>query len=1024
MSFSLFQAKIPLSEVSTFLHSLAPGDGPTPEKWASVEIGTIAVGDMVFILDPISAPGAVQGNVPGESEKFRVSQILLIFKKEEGYPMCVAVATEDYEMLFAENVLCVRAEAAHKRGSGFHYLIARPQEALSTKTLSDLSDMQKWTHSGKRSQAQRALPDPVYMFLSNLGIAVDPIFAQQPIDIRSLGYFLFTKNEPNNSSRVPNLRQYFRPVKQGETLRTDVPAEAPVRRRRITTEEYVLKDLPPPDWLPPSPSTKDDTLVGLQAHKDGTEYPEESGELAAEIASIVENLKDAVETDSIMGGFSDTAFTTFDTPSFPAPEPFVQEGNLPLPSLSNEYTSLFEPSQPFLPDQEGESMPASRTPDEGPSLFGLSDAIRSWATEAETPPTLDVDFFKEPDALVLEHTEIDDAMERFVDALPGSLPTDIPVTEQSISATEPNIPAFIAADEPMETGLPEALILPETSLSASDYPPPAPEPIEAVGIKNYEEKQELPLPEAVSVESTTIEEIPASSVYAPAELPTAVPVLSPSPEPQEDLPPQPSPPKEPAPAVRRRRKAGSDGKESLITVVRDPGGYSPAVAGLLDKLEQQAARATAKLEGKLAEIEKELLLDLNSNVTKFAVKGEASTKNILAFKTALYRKLADSSAAAKADLQDVVQTSKKQTTEFLTTSTVALDQAIDQSTSVLVKSFDDISSDAEVLITSAQAELDLRQKRATQGLSEETKTGQAKSKIIGRQHSSLMQSRFDQFKLRLDEFEKDFNVKLQAAAERLSHELSVKQERTSSALRDLVQELLDASAVDLSTASRAMSAQANFLGALVLMPKLISLKQGLVALAQEFREQYKKDAELAGANCLAEFETLLASSSNELENILESANNIKLSLEGPQKKEFDQLLISLRFFIEEKTNEIKELSSTSRNELNQIDKIITDLADPAVLESDKELADTRTAALSKIQQIGSSFHGKINESLNGQIASIEEQKGRMLQEELISFMEEQAYAVRKAAENNLTKIRAAIKKSFNDIQTAQDKYLQ
>ncbi|MBY0358393.1 MAG: hypothetical protein K2W82_10370 [Candidatus Obscuribacterales bacterium] len=400
MSFSLFQAKIPYEDARPYLRYFTPYDAQFPEAWVNTAVNNLAVGDLIFVLDPILS-AASQTHVLGvaETDKFRVGLLLLVFAIESGAHQCLVVGSEDYEALSVEELFSARAEAAQKKGAGFYYLLARPLESLSVAQQDDLAEMQKWTSSGKRNQFHRGVAEPVFAFLSKLDVSIDVIFAQQPVDIKSLGYFLFTKNQPSASSRIPDLSKKFYPVKAGEeigTVPTSPAAEARIEEPAFDVDLQSLSP-PPPGWMPPPPSKKNSFF---ESPMDGTSDISTLG-LAKEIASIVDNLKDAVHSPEQEQNNFDLN-SAFGPPIVEEPaveEPVVEELQMsffsdpPLPEAvpPREEDIVQAPSQPFqispqsfFETQDQGIFAGDDSPETISLLSGLSDAIQSWASDSES----------------------------------------------------------------------------------------------------------------------------------------------------------------------------------------------------------------------------------------------------------------------------------------------------------------------------------------------------------------------------------------------------------------------------------------------------------------------------------------------------------------------------------------------------------------------------------------------------------------------------------------------------------------
>jgi vacuolar-type H+-ATPase subunit E/Vma4 len=82
-------------------------------------------------------------------------------------------------------------------------------------------------------------------------------------------------------------------------------------------------------------------------------------------------------------------------------------------------------------------------------------------------------------------------------------------------------------------------------------------------------------------------------------------------------------------------------------------------------------------------------------------------------------------------------------------------------------------------------------------------------------------------------------------------------------------------------------------------------------------------------------------------------------------------------------------------------------------------SNERNTVLARLDEITETSKENVLNTLRSNLAALEE-RGKLLQEELISSMEEDAYVVRRASEQSLIQIREAIRDSFVAIQTAQD----
>ncbi len=301
MTFSIFQVNLPFHAVYPYLKLRPPGSSQSPEDWSSKEAGSLPIGDIVFLLDPVfSAFGnAKRGIGVSEGDSFRVTNMLLLFRQDAGYPMCISLSTDTYEMQFAESLLCAKAELARQKGHGFYYLHAAKVPAANAGDLAAIAEMHKWGNSGKRLESPKGLPEPGYFFLNNLKTPVEPIYQKQCLDIEMCAYYLFTENEQNLKGKAPDLVGFFEPVKRPENALDGIVMGGAAAAPPPVAPAFSLNSLLSDDWTatpaaaptaPPAPQVP----AAAPPSPSGKTPPHK---LAAEIASLVEGFKNEKEAE-------------------------------------------------------------------------------------------------------------------------------------------------------------------------------------------------------------------------------------------------------------------------------------------------------------------------------------------------------------------------------------------------------------------------------------------------------------------------------------------------------------------------------------------------------------------------------------------------------------------------------------------------------------------------------------------------------------------------------------------------------
>ncbi|MBX9685536.1 MAG: hypothetical protein K2X27_02470, partial [Candidatus Obscuribacterales bacterium] len=336
MTFSLFQAHLPFHSVFPYLQFLPPKSQQSPEDWSGAEAQSIKIGDLVVVLEPIfSKWGNPSGDIGvSEGDKFRIAQVLLVYKLDAGYPVSIALSAEAFESQFVETVLCVKADMARLAGQGFYYLLARPKKELGAAELQSLEELQKWGSNGSRIDSKGGLAEPAYHFLSKLNVPVDASFAKQPLDIEMLAFYLFSESDAAPAGRAPDLNGYFNKIKKKDAgAKAGSEASSAPAAEKSAGAGVGLLDLLADDWTPSAAP-----VAAPAPPLDPISAPQDSG-IAADIASIVDGIKqNAPELleEKVSGG------SGFRQPPAPPPDP-------PLPHLKSANQDISSPPESTAP---------------------------------------------------------------------------------------------------------------------------------------------------------------------------------------------------------------------------------------------------------------------------------------------------------------------------------------------------------------------------------------------------------------------------------------------------------------------------------------------------------------------------------------------------------------------------------------------------------------------------------------------------------------------------------------------------
>lgn len=460
---------------------------------------------------------------------------------------------------------------------------------------------------------------------------------------------------------------------------------------------------------------------------------------------------------------------------------------------------------------------------------------------------------------------------------------------------------------------------------------------------------------------------------------------------------------------------------SLLDLKLSSGLVAGVSGGLIAKLEQQAQRAGVRLEEKLIEIQERLLKDRIFNLRKVQIKEEASDRNISGLKSVIFRKVNFASDEVKEEIKNSANQGRDALKQFAENAAYGIEQERNALLSEV-----QISPDQVIPLAINGEPLLLHMARASEEgsgkLKEEFHLHLDQMDSIEKAHLSIILARLTQLKARIEISNTTVESEQQACRERFINELTVMRNFVIDKLDSLASELCQRVVQTGTSLGLNLNMETDRLCSELLLARMASAKQSLPALMLSLREQLRTEFDNDAESRLAEIEPLLAKTKEEIEAISMEAVGITSSSGNLEKEDLERVLSELTAFFHEKTEEFKALSALTSEELANIDNEIAALSNPASIESEPEIAETRVAILQRLQKIGNDLNDHVNESLRGQIANMED-RARVLQEDLISSMEADAYSVRKTADTAIARLREKAESIKARIKATQDQYI-
>lgn len=982
MSLFLSQQKIPFQSVIRYLRAFAPTSQMQPEQWAKQQLADLAVGDSLFVFEPIYSPwgDSSEGIGVAEGDSFKVLAMLFASKDDAGTMLSYLVAGDTFERKKTLEYLTEQAQAAKSNGSGFYYAIARPKQN-SAEHLGGLVQLETFGISGWRNEDRNPVDLP-YAFFNAVGCHNEQV-SEQKLDMAALGYLFFCDKEPPAGSHVPDLREHLQgvinednagvasdPVADIPSIAEAVPAPTSGLRMPSFFQQFkpgaqkqqkqsgaaggppplpgAASQGPPPLESKPvsdSPwgSDEEDAAAGTAGSGPLISWDPPEDEIGSQSSPPPIPTSEPVTAPPDLPG-ADTMFSA-GPPPLPGADPMAQQQ--PLPPLSGAKK---------VKQQIGAVPPLPSHPVESAQL-GLSFTAPPEEVAppvAEQPPAIE-----EPAAPVVTATNNNDAS-----SFP-MMPQDPPAVP--VAATPQMALPFVG-------GLTEA-------------PSEVPAQIAALEAAVWEAAEEL----GAAIGETSTEEDSADRGVMP-----------------------PLPPKKRTSEVDVARQ-----KELQNRALKEPIAVKSGVAGLVSKLEQQATKASSKLESQVDEIQARLSENLTQLLNSVGNGEKRSNKSAEGLRHNLTGKLEVAAKEVRDELRreskkggdklrthlDAGSSQLKEKHEYVRTSLGESFDEVRARAETVAKSFDEkLVADAKGILTELES---LREKLAGEFLAVEAEYEQA------------IQGGFDSFKEKLEHANGSITNSVEGRYSMFQGQLADLHQRSLSQLGHLKVSSLNRLNRQFSvTQSDVSRLQASSLQESV-MPRLKQHREELRVVTSEFQHKLTQDLDEKGSEKLAEFEPQLIEKKEKLIELLRETTQIKAAIESQLKAKLESVSGELRQFVETSVTSAQSAHKNTEDQLGEIDRAVRALADPSSIEGDLELLNERNEVLAAMDEATEQAKEEVLSTLRTSLVTLEE-RGKQLQEELITSMEEDAYRVRRTSEQALSNIRDAIRESFVAIQAAQD----
>lgn len=1014
MSLFLSQQKIPFQSVNRYLRAFAPSCSSSPEEWAAEHAANVTAGDVVVVFDTILSPwgDSSAGIGVADGDSFKAAQLVLVCESG-GQAASIVVSPEGYRKQSIEGLLANEARAAKDNGTGFYYAVLRPnkgtpdREALAgvTRELSEYG-----------GRAENGSTDVPFTFLHAAGV-----ISEQPavvLDITSFGYALFVDKEPPAGSRQPDLRSVLSPVSADEKVSTAAASTA-----AATASSTAGAGLHSSSFMgAPPPLPADAPAVGAALPK---------------MPSFFSQPKISTPAQAFQpgGGMAPSAPAVVPAGA-PASSPAAQAAPPPAPTIRRP-----EPPRRIASPGGGSMMPG-----------GMSGSVPAPPAMKSTPAV-------EDEGTLIEEININNpnvSGERGAvggGVLDWSLPSD---QSSGSAATEPLAASADTADSGMS--IYETLSAAVAAAVGDALPSPSSQPpshvkqppsltVPFVGttaraesakaepqtVPANEEDDQAPVADEEksgkvgSVQQAYIPDSDARSLAERARQQTEESTertdRSPAGLSDEQAGESAAAASAVSPYTGRRKRA--DGIEPARTpeAVRAQLKETPAVksgvAGVIPKLEHQAGKASSKLESQVDEIQNRLNDELKRLLSKVEGAEKRSVKSAEGLRINLTHRLENATNDVKEKVNKASQEGADTVRQRVESGSAAMDGKQEELRSSLGESFDEVRARAESVAKTYEDSITGKATESLAELDEMRQSIQTQLHDLEDSYKKSLQSCFEHVREQLQTADSSIVDSIEKRHHFLDGELADLHNRCLVQLDQTKGHLLQRLYREITVAQAEISKlQAVGLEEQVL-PRMKQHREELRVITGEFQHKLGQDLERKGQTKVKEFGPLVEDKKRKLVEMREETNSVKDTIEEQLRTNLEGIFTQLKQFV---TNSIEQAQTAHRRteeQLAEIDRAVRVLADPSSIESDMELLNERNDVLETIEEVTEDAKEEVLGTLRRLVASLEE-RGKHLQEELITSMEEDAYRVRKASEQALATLREAVNESFVAIQTAQD----
>jgi hypothetical protein len=458
-------------------------------------------------------------------------------------------------------------------------------------------------------------------------------------------------------------------------------------------------------------------------------------------------------------------------------------------------------------------------------------------------------------------------------------------------------------------------------------------------------------------------------------------------------------------------------------VFQDPRSVMNEMATLMNKLEQQVAKAGKKLNSRADEIRNRLSAQVSELVNAAADVEKTSQASITTTGTAQSKRLDDVSEEVRLKISDVASNGRYTIKQLLAANQTQLEET----KTSLYESLRDVCKqfrvDTETLAKDSEEELNRLVTERTEQLQALVNAICERLDDTNKSFAEKLNSRFERFTERMSEEAASVVRSLERNVRSMTEEIDGSWDRASDKLKSSKGEFEQTINHTVRTTQLGISHTTRRLLTETLVPKLRERKLGIRGVSADLNRRFGEESDGQANGQLLGLESSLGAARQQLQGLVEDCMSSIDTVGRGQQAGLEEIFKETSTHAEKATNEVTIALQKGEAQIRETELVCKRLAETSSLDNDPDLTEERNNATARVQQLRQQAMSELSSTIDSGCLRLEA-LSQKVHTDLSNGRLESTQLVRDAAENGLTLLRDAIQEALAAIQGARDKYME